>query len=1551
MPGSRDLDEFWSQLASGASLIGPPPPDRRDLLQDPSTASVRGGFLAENVRRFDASLFAISPREAAMVDPQQRLFLETVWRAIEDAGYSPGTLAGTATGLFVGVSACDYDDLLREHDVPVEAHTASGVASCVLANRASHHFDLHGPSEAIDTACSSSLVALHHAVRSIQAGECDQAIVGGVNLLLSPGLFEAFTKSGMLSPDGRCKAFDEAADGYGRGEGVGVILLKRASAARAAADHIYAIVRGSAVNHGGHANSLTAPNPRAQAKVIAAAYRHAGIDPSTISYIEAHGTGTALGDPVEIEGLRLAFAEFGVTTGDVAIGTVKSAVGHLEAAAGIAGVIKVLLCGEHGQLPPNGTFRTANPYLRLEQSPFQVNTELRDWAGVPDGPGATVRRAAVSSFGFGGTNAHVVLDAVAAADTSPAAVDPPFALPMSAPTAAALGEYASRLADYLAGAGTDEELARTAYTLQVARAELGYRACVLADDTAAAVRLLRAAAAGETGEFIWTARASRPRAHGHGELNDGPGAGPGDLTALCAAWVTGATVDWARRWPGPASRARIPSFPFADTEFWFDDAASPTQEVTMPEQCPPGPAANTATAAPKIVLATPRRSSSQRRTPVPANGTAVNGKAPAKAPVQQAPSPEVPVTPAEAAPTEAAPTMAAATEAAPAEAAPSAPAIRSMLAAVLGCDDDAIDDDAPFGDLGLDSIFRMELVRHLTTTYHLKLQSEQLYEYDSVSALARFVDSIATDPGGADQPADPGGADQPADHGGADQPADVADQVDDATDGLDDTRGMLRKLIDEAFDGAFDCGQSFADNNITSFEMLRLVSSLESRLGPLPKTLLFDYPTLDELAAELTERYGTAVQPDPADGGTTPVPSDAPMPTCHLKRLLADEPDIEAVVTRLHAAYGKEDGLAGRDIAPQILLGHEREGYFHVGIGREALLAWNYTGPEEYFPYLAAQLMTYARAHGLRPNFLSLRPLETVGGEPVTATPFGAVQRIENLAEFSLAGSAMNRLRYMVRRFERGADVRVEEYRAGSDPATDAKLANMVDSWTQNKAMVNPYVGIVREEIRAGRLAERHRAFLTYRNSELVNAIVVTRMGSENGYLLDVEFYPPDAPPGGMESAVARIIEQLLAEGDTVFSFGASFGVRIASCDNAAPEIERGLEELRSVGIFGEGNFKFKNKFRPTNIPIYLCQPANEPRTSLADVILLIASPDLVSAPAPEAPETPAQDASRHRQAAYQPLLAAHGYNPLAIAHDDVPVDLGTDSWAELDGPQVRARIAELDEMVASGSPAPGPPPWLPFRHVTITGSGKSATAMLCRSLRRRGSAPTRTAPTKTTPANTVLHNAVFPTWMPSLIECGFEPVAISRPGSPGDWNDAEVQARLAEPGTVAVCIELAANSGGGAPVSADRLRALRQQAAAHGVPVVLDATRVVDNVLAPCWLARGRDGDPWPAVRELLALGDLVMMSLTKNFGVPGRRPRRDERRHPGPDDRRTGAGPWPRAAADRAQAGTRGARGHRRGGRDGPAARAGGAGAVGASARSRPSGERSARRPLRRA
>ncbi|MGW7283855.1 type I polyketide synthase, partial [Streptomyces sp. NPDC054844] len=459
---------------------------------DPEKVPSRwGGFLAD-ADLFDPGFFRISPREAKLMDPQHRLFLEAVWRTVEDAGHDPASLAGTDTGVFVGCGSTEYATLLLQSGIEIDGQLATGNAHSVLANRVSFLLDLRGPSEPVDTACSSSLVAVHRAVRAIQDGECSAAIAGGVNLTLTPTGYLAFGKSGMLAADGRCKTFDHRADGYVRGEGVGAVLLKPLSAALRDGDTVYALVRGTAVNHGGRAASLTAPNSGSQAAVITAAHRRGGTDASLVGYVEAHGTGTALGDPVELNGLTQAFRELGVGTDRgqfIGLGSVKTNVGHLETAAGIAGLIKIVLAMRHRILPPTLHVERPNPLLDLAGSPFHLVDSARPWDRPRTASGAEAPRlAGVSSFGFGGVNAHVVVEEFV--DPRPAEVHDgtPELFVLSARTDDRLKEYAALLADHVARAaahgGDAVDLRALARTLQLGRPTLERRLAVVTDSAA-----------------------------------------------------------------------------------------------------------------------------------------------------------------------------------------------------------------------------------------------------------------------------------------------------------------------------------------------------------------------------------------------------------------------------------------------------------------------------------------------------------------------------------------------------------------------------------------------------------------------------------------------------------------------------------------------------------------------------------------------------------------------------------------------------------------------------------------------------------------------------------------------------------------------------------------------------------------------------------------------------------------------------------------------------------------------------------------------------------
>ncbi|QQM38461.1 type I polyketide synthase [Streptomyces liliifuscus] len=476
-PGAPDTDSYWRLLVDGRDAITEIPGDRWAPGQ--VNAPAFGGFI-DRVDEFDARFFGLSAREAVRMDPQQRLLLETAWQTVEDAGLDPTGLSGSATGVFVGISSHDYSELQMSRPETIDVHAATGNAHSIAANRLSYTLDLRGPSLALDAACSSSLLAVHLACESLRRGECDSALAGGVNLLITPGLSVAFAQGNMLSPDGRCRTFDDSANGYVRGEGVGLVLLKPLSAALADGDPVHAVIRGSATAHGGRSNGLTAPRGSAQRSVIERALAQAGLSGRAVDYVEAHGTGTSLGDPVEWEGLAAAYGK-GRSTGDrCLVGSVKTNIGHLEAAAGIAGLIKAALVVRHRQVPPTLHLRTPNRRLVWEDAGLDVPTRLVD---LPD---AGVVRAGVSSFGFGGSTAHLVLESAPEPDPIDAVAPkrPVHALCLSAHTGTALTTLAQRWRTHLAG-HPDAELADLCHTAHTGRAQLPFRAVVTGGSRAA----------------------------------------------------------------------------------------------------------------------------------------------------------------------------------------------------------------------------------------------------------------------------------------------------------------------------------------------------------------------------------------------------------------------------------------------------------------------------------------------------------------------------------------------------------------------------------------------------------------------------------------------------------------------------------------------------------------------------------------------------------------------------------------------------------------------------------------------------------------------------------------------------------------------------------------------------------------------------------------------------------------------------------------------------------------------------------------------------------
>ncbi len=488
--GVSSPEQFWEFLQQGGDGIVEIPADRWDVErfyaanpEVPGKSYSRWGGFLDNVAGFDPAFFTISPREAQQMDPRQRLLLETAWEALEHAGCAADSLSGSSTGVFIGHMAGDYHALHATQLEAIGSYVSTGVLDSLLANRLSYTLNLQGPSLAVDTACSSALTALYLASQSLRTGECDTALVGGINLMLSPDMQVMGAKAGILSPTGRCSTFSSAADGFVRGEGCGVMVVKRLADALAAHDPVLAVIRGIAINQDGRTNGIAAPNGLSQQRVIRQALQHAQISPAQVTFIEAHGTGTLVGDPIEVEALSAVYGGDS-EQGDCFLGAVKTNIGHLEGAAGIAGVIKMALCLHKQAIPPNLHFQQINPHIHLEHTRFQLPLMLKPWQ-IASGQ----RYGAVSSFGIGGTNGHVIMEESPLRAASPVSLDRPerplHLLTLSAKTAPALQALAQQYQHHLQKHSENlehphETLADLAYSANTGRNHFPHRAALLA---------------------------------------------------------------------------------------------------------------------------------------------------------------------------------------------------------------------------------------------------------------------------------------------------------------------------------------------------------------------------------------------------------------------------------------------------------------------------------------------------------------------------------------------------------------------------------------------------------------------------------------------------------------------------------------------------------------------------------------------------------------------------------------------------------------------------------------------------------------------------------------------------------------------------------------------------------------------------------------------------------------------------------------------------------------------------------------------------------------
>ena len=828
-PGADDAVAFWQIILSGQIAVGAMSSERRQLLglQEAEAAGIHAGFI-NAVETFDPAFFRLSRREAMHMDPQHRLALTATWHALEDAGIVPTSLAGKAVGVFLGQQVSGYATLLRDAAPEAMAQAALGNVNALMPNRISYFMDWRGPSESVDTACSSALVAVHRAVRALRSGECSIALAGASSLLLDMKDLHATQSLGVMSPDGRCHSFDARANGYVKGEGIGIVVLKPLQQALKDGDPIHAVIRGSAVNHGGRAQSLTAPNPQAQSDLIRAALSDAGAPAHSIGYLETHGTGTELGDPVEIQALNSVFSA--APAASVALGAVKANIGHLEPASGIAGLFKSVLALHHQTLPPVADLQTVNPYIDLQDSALYLPREADTWPAPADGG---MRRAGVSAFGFGGANAHIILEE--APSVAASACNAPVLLLLSTSEPGLLATYADRLADYLERQ-TSVSLTDVAYTLMCGRSALSSRAALIVDDRNAAIENLRALAHAINSET------PKPATVQFGEVGDDNPlallgaeaedqaffaqlAKAGRNSRLAGFWVAGAAIDWAQildTLPEDqrGHRVHLPPTPLRQVRCWIAPQQKPlSAESQIRDQqplavtAPPAPAKPLAEMLEARPASAPALSISQER----------EAEATADLPDQSTLIRE----------------------------------LRGIIANALYISADDLDDHARFMDLGLDSILAVEVTRIINTRYNLQLQATRLYDFPSVKDLALHLrESLANHA-----------------HAGAVSITPVATQINRTTApsaplatrptppaiSIEKIRAILADAlyIDPQ---ELDDHAGFANLGLDSILAVEVTNRLNSTFGTsLQATRLYDYPTIAALAKYLASHVDAQI--------------------------------------------------------------------------------------------------------------------------------------------------------------------------------------------------------------------------------------------------------------------------------------------------------------------------------------------------------------------------------------------------------------------------------------------------------------------------------------------------------------------------------------------------------------------------------------------------------------------------------------------------------------------------------------------------------------------
>ncbi|WP_110932791.1 SDR family NAD(P)-dependent oxidoreductase [Paenibacillus bouchesdurhonensis] len=1649
-PGMIDNPlDYFRMLSQGKDVVGDIPDERWNFNEYDSELKSKiycrkGGFISEPYH-FDPLHFNISPMEAEFMDPQQRLFLENCWGAIEDAGYTPERLDNVRCGVYAGVVSNDYYTYLDSIPHKPEPYEVIGNYSSMLSARIAYFLNLKGPAITLDTACSSSLVAIHTACKAIQNGDSDMALAGGVTLYVTPRPYLLMCESMMLSKSGSGFAFDERADGFIPGEGCGVVLLKALSKAVRDGDQIYGVIRGTGINQDGKSNGITAPNALAQTELQLDVLKRFGLNPEQITYVEAHGTGTELGDPIELEALTNAFSKFTNKKQYCAIGSVKNNMGHLQAAAGVASLIKVLLGMKYECIFPTIHFEKSNPHIDFPKTPFYVNTSLQEWVTA----GAQPRMAAINSFGFSGTNAHMIVEEYRQdekAEPASYSVQPTlFLIPISAQNDQTLHTYVQELRDFVHASEQDVtvhkelcdqivEMMATHLHVSVNEIDVFTDWDLLGLEPAELQRLLleinnklgisfalndlvnlknismlveqavqtkelgapstflaNVAYTFQTGRIamktrqLFISRSTKELikqcdAFLGGEAVHYPTSLPSEIAACKQAWESGEhSVQWQDLYDNMTlmpKRISAPTYPFTKQEYRLKpetriNSSSLTKinetirfehRITNSGRSKNGHQVNqveivsgayilhlmlqTANEvlgegincleqvhfkAPiyneneKMVCVELRsRIDSQSAECLVLDMDSPHQQAYSIAELYKKPNDETltevrlpdsseavqmferdtwysfvaeqgftygdlyrTVEKIEVFKDEAVATIAASPQFADKEGHSFGfdpylidGAIQPVIALIKG----------DFSDQAMllpHNIESLRLYRPLprrftsymkrTNTIQEALHSWRCYidltvldaENQIILQLKQLVVRVITK------------TEQALVSGGLKEGSEVTkSEICVATVRMETKERTKSKqleaiqqyLIQSLADllkvsaSRIELDKSFPNYGLDSFLSLKWMSVLESEFGNLPKTILFEHFDIVKLSHFLQDHCPDKFAPvddssleDPCEIESQSVILETEQNRQQQAMLISEQdlpmyPDEKNYIDNIIACYGMEGlAIARKDIAPQIFVGANRKSFFYVAERNGIVLAFLYHGQEAGLSELAHELTEYVNRSGKQVVFLLEQRLEAIKDRPIGAVEIGVLQRLERLP-LDLKGKKYRHLRYAISNFEKSGDCRVEEYQMHSDFEIDRRIVSIIDAWSSTKQMVNPYINKVREQITTRSFPSMYRCFLTYLNHELVNIVIITPVPSRGGYLMDLEFYPATMPLGGLEYAILHIYKQLLKEGATFLSLGATFGVASAPEANSDSLWEEGLSELWEQGIFnGSGNYQFKNKFRTENCPLYLQRFTDTAPPSILDIIMFIANPVGVS---------------ESIQAIDDEVLARYDYNTLFVPHDKVAYDLLTDSWSEL--PWTSNQAVKNQTQVKSCTEAEliqRLRDYFPFPYVLPVSSGREAEGLLF------GALP------KTKPM--IAQNIMFPTTVHHQVENGFHPIeipvtpisALEGAADRAHLDLGRLQELLHAGNTAYVAVEIENNAAGGAAVTLEHLKEIRSLCDKTHTSLILDATRVLENALMATKQGLTPTSDWAPALeaaQQMLKLADYVVASLTKDYGSP---------------------------------------------------------------------------------